>query len=86
MTATRNGSVAIISQTVNPTVWQRWVCFHFQVRKQQSKNSQEYWFEFVYLYVGICINLNEEIVNYNSMIISKWRPYDFRGAIIFGSI
>jgi hypothetical protein len=42
-------------------------------------------FEFVYLYDGICIYLNEEIVNYNSMIISKWQRYDFQRAKIFGS-
>jgi hypothetical protein len=33
-------------------------------------NFLEYWFEFMYLYDGICIHLNEEIVNNNSMIIS----------------
>jgi hypothetical protein len=49
-------------------------------------NFPEYWFEFVYLYDGICIHLNEEIVNfYKSMIISKRRPYDFRGATIVWS-
>jgi hypothetical protein len=32
----------------------------------------------MYLNGGISIHLNEEIVNFfNSMTISKWRPYDF---------
>ena len=32
-------------------------------------NFLEYWFEFVYFYDAICIHLNKEIVNYNSMIL-----------------
>jgi hypothetical protein len=38
----------------------------------------------LYLYNEICIHLNEEIVNlYNSMIISKWRPYNFRTFLLW---
>jgi hypothetical protein len=47
-------------------------------------NFLEYLFEFVLVYDGIFIHFNEEIVNFfNSMIISKWRPYDFRGEGVY---
>ena len=46
-------------------------------------NFLEYLFEFVLVWRNYFIHLNEEIENFfNSMTISKWRPYYIRGFFV----
>jgi hypothetical protein len=77
----RQSDIPIVRQFDSPTEMCLFFTFTVQVRKQQSKNSRERYKVLVRICILVWRNL---IVNfYNSMIISKWRTYNFRRAIIF---